>query len=106
MCTWITEKVAVTGAAKGVADWMAVTQVNVFYDHPVEAPFEHAMVIDFVNPSAGVGARVGVELSAASAVELVRALEAALASPEAVRDLARERPAAFFDNDIDPIRAS
>jgi len=91
MCTWITEKVAVTGAAKGVADWMAVTQVNVFYDHPAEAPFDHAMVIDFVNPPDGVGARVGVELSAASALALVRALEAALASPEAVRDLAREQ---------------
>jgi hypothetical protein len=109
MCTWITEKVAVTGAARGVAEWMAVTQVNVFYDHPVQAPFDHAVVIDFVNPSAGVGARVGVELSAASAAELVRALEAALASPEAVRDLAREareRPAASFDNDIDSVRAS
>ena len=91
MCTWITEKVAVTGAARGVADWMTVTQANVFYDHPVEAPLEHAVVIDFVNPSAGVGARVGVELSAASAVELVRAIEAALASPEAARDLAGER---------------
>jgi Family of unknown function (DUF6295) len=88
MCTWITEKAAVTGVARGVAEWMTVTQVNVFYDHPVEAPFDHAVVIDFVNPSAGVGARVGIELNASSAVELVRALQAALASPEAVRDLA------------------
>jgi hypothetical protein len=87
MCTWITEKVAVAGAARGVADWMTVTQANVFYDHPVEAPFDHAVVIDFVNPSAGVGARVGVELSAASAAELVRAIQAALASPQAARDL-------------------
>lgn len=91
MCTWITEKVAVTGAAKGVADWMTVSQVNVFYDHPVQAPYDHAVIIDFVHPSAGVGARVGVELSAASAVELVKAIEAALVSPEAVRDLAAER---------------
>jgi hypothetical protein len=88
MCTWITEKVAATGAARGVSDWMTITQVNVFYDHPVQAPFDHAVIIDFVDPSAGVGARVGVELSAASAAELVRAIQAALASPEAVRDLA------------------
>ncbi|WP_110239635.1 DUF6295 family protein [Nocardioides gilvus] len=93
MCTWITEKVAVTGAARGVSDWMTVNQVNVFYDHPVQAPFDHAVIIDFVDPSAGVGARVGIELSAASAVELVRAIEAALVSPEAVRDLADERAA-------------
>jgi len=90
MCTWLTEKVAVTGAARGVAEWMAVTQVNVFFDHPVHAPFDHAVVIDFVNPAAGVGARVGVELSAASAAQLVKAIESALASPEAVRDLADE----------------
>ncbi|HOZ59937.1 MAG TPA: DUF6295 family protein [Nakamurella multipartita] len=94
MCTWITEKVPMSGSARGVADWMPVTQANVFYDHPVEAPYDHAVIIDFVNPAAGVGARVGVELSAASAVELVRAIEAALANPEAVRDLAQQRTAA------------
>lgn len=90
MCTWITEQVAVTGNAIGVPNWMNVTQVNVFYDHPVEAPFDHAVIIDFVNPSAGVGARVGVELSAASALDLMRAIRTALASPEAVRDLAEK----------------
>lgn len=90
MCTWITEQVAVTGNAIGVPNWMNVTQVNVFYDHPVEAPFDHAVIIDFVNPSAGVGARVGVELSAASALDLMRAIRTALSSPEAVRDLAEK----------------
>lgn len=94
MCTWITEKVAATGTARGVSDWMNVSQVNVFYDHPVQAPFDHAVIIDFVDPAAGVGARVGVELSAASAVGLIRALEEALKSPEAIRDLAEERAAA------------
>jgi hypothetical protein len=87
MCTWITEQVAVTGTATGVPGWINVTQVNVFYDHPVEAPFDHALIIDFVNPSEGVGARVGVELDAASALALIRAIETALSSPEAVRDL-------------------
>lgn len=93
MCTWITEKVPMRGSARGVADWMSVTQANVFYDHPIDAPYDHAVIIDFVDPSAGVGARVGVELSAASAAALVRAIEAALASPEAVRDLAEQRGA-------------
>jgi hypothetical protein len=97
MCTWITEKVAATGAARGVAEWMDVSQVNVFYDHPVQAPFDHAVIIDFVDPSAGVGARVGVELSAASAMRLVRAIEEALTSPEAVADLVRETAATTPD---------
>lgn len=93
MCTWITEKVAATGAARGVTEWMDVTQVNVFYDHAVRAPMDHAVIIDFVDPSAGLGARVGVELSAASALGLARAIEEALMSPEAVQDLAREHAA-------------
>jgi hypothetical protein len=87
MCTWITEKVPMTGSARGVPEWITVTQANVSYDHPVRAPFDHAVLIDFTNPAQGVGARVGVELSAASARALIRALEAALATPEAVRDL-------------------
>ncbi|MGD9958376.1 DUF6295 family protein [Nocardioides sp.] len=88
MCTWITEKIAADGSARGVSDWIDVTQINVFYDHPVNAPFDHAVIIDFVDPSAGVGARVGVELSAASAADLMRAIADALKSPEAIRDLA------------------
>jgi hypothetical protein len=92
MCTWIAEQVAVTGTAVGLPTWMNVTQVNVFYDHPVQAPFDHALIIDFVNPAEGVGARISVELSAASARDLVRAVESALSSPEAVQDLARQAP--------------
>jgi hypothetical protein len=94
MCTLIAEQVAVTGNAVGVPHWMKVTQVNVFYDHPVEAPFDHAMIIDFVNPSEGVGVRVSVELDAASALGLMRAIETALSSPEAVRDLVGQSPQA------------
>lgn len=87
MCTWITDKVPMTGSARGVPEWISVTQANVSYDHPARAPFNHAVLIDFVNPAEGVGARVGVELSATSARALIHALESALANPEAVRDL-------------------
>jgi hypothetical protein len=69
---------------------MRVTAVNVMYDHPVSAPYDHALLLDFINPSQGVGARVGIELSASSARELVRAIEVALASPEARADLAQQ----------------
>lgn len=90
MCTWMTEQLTIHGAAHGVPNWLTVTRANVFYDHPVTAPYDHALIIDFVDPEAGVGARVGVELSAASAWALVRAVTAALESPEARRDLTVE----------------
>jgi hypothetical protein len=44
---------------------------------------EHTLNIDFADPSRGPSARVAVELTAASARELVRTIEAALASAPA-----------------------
>ena len=90
MCTWMSQQVEASGAARGVPDWMRVTAVNVMYDHPVSAPYDHALLLDFINPSQGVGARVGIELSARSARELVRAIEVALGSPEAKGDLEQQ----------------
>ena len=90
MCTWLSQQVEASGAARGVSDWMRVTAVNVMYDHPVSAPYDHALLLDFINPSQGVGARVAVELSASAARELVRAIEVALASPEARADLEQQ----------------
>ena len=66
--------------------WFHVTDGTVYFDHPVHAMAEHTLNIDFSNPSMGPGARVAVELTAASALELVAAIEAALASaPEALK---------------------
>src|SRR5438105_3813858 len=80
MCTWITEKADVAGHGKGVASWIPLTKANVYYDHPVSAPLDHALIIDFVNEAAGPGARVSVELSADSAQALLHAIQAALDS--------------------------
>lgn len=88
MCTWISHKAAVEAHGKGVADWLPLTTANVYYDHPVSAPLDHALVIDFLNEAAGPGARVCVELSAASARALVRAVQAALDEGQAHHDLA------------------
>lgn len=71
MCTMIVEKVSVEGCGKGSQGWFEVNQANVSYDHPFNAPFEHALNIDFVNESQGLGARVAVELSADAARALV-----------------------------------
>ena len=82
MCSWITEKAEVMAHAKGVSDWTRFTTATVYYDHPVSAPLDHALTIDFLDEAAGPSARVAVELSADSARALVRAIEAALAAGE------------------------
>ena len=88
MCTWITHKTAVAAHGKGVTEWMPLTTANVYYDHPVSAPLDHALIIDFVNEAKGPSARVSVELSAESARALLQAVQAALDSGEAQHDLA------------------
>lgn len=54
-----------------------------YFDHPVHAMADHTLNIDFAAPAGGPGQRVAVELTAASARELVTAIEAALASAPA-----------------------
>jgi hypothetical protein len=51
---------------------------NISYDHPFDAPMEHALNIDFVNESQGPGARVAVELSVEGARALVATIQAVL----------------------------
>jgi hypothetical protein len=67
----IAERVQIEGSGKGTSSWFPVTQANVSYDHPFDAPMEHALNIDFVNEDLGPWARVAVELSAESARSLV-----------------------------------
>ncbi len=83
MCTMIAERVKVEGSGKGTSGWYPVTQANVSYDHPFDAPMEHALNIDFVNEDRGPGARVAVELSAESARSLVETILDVLDQAEA-----------------------
>lgn len=83
MCTMIVQQVAVEGSGKGASGWFRVQQANVSYDHPLNAPLEHALNIDFVNEAQGPGARVAVELSEQSARELVQTILAVLNRAEA-----------------------
>jgi len=82
MCSYIIRKAALAGSAKGANGWMRIDSANIYYDHPFHAPFDHALNIDFVNESDGGRERVAVELSAAAARELIRQIEAALATGE------------------------
>ncbi|MES0361596.1 MAG: DUF6295 family protein [Anaerolineales bacterium] len=83
MCTMIAERVQIEGSGKGTSSWFPTTQANVSYDHPFDAPMEHALNIDFVNEDLGPGARVAVELSAESARSLVETIMSVLAQAEA-----------------------
>ncbi len=83
MCTMIVEKVKVDGSGKGVNGWFELEQANVSFDHPFDAPLEHALNIDFVNESQGPSARVAVELSEQAARDLVKTILAVLDEAQA-----------------------
>ena len=83
MCTMIVEKIKIDGSGKGTSGWFELTEANVSFDHPFNAPLEHALNIDFVNESMGPPARVAVELSEQAARELVRSILAVLDRAEA-----------------------
>ena len=80
MCSYIVEKAAMVGSAKGRKGWMKIDTANVYYDHPYHAPLDHALAIDFTNEGEGGRDRIAVELSAESARALVEKILAALAS--------------------------
>ena len=82
MCSYIVEKAALIGSAKGRNGWMKVDTAHVYYDHPFHAPLDHALAIDFVNVAEGGRERVAVEISAESARHLVAKILAALESGE------------------------
>jgi hypothetical protein len=83
MCSYIVEKAALYGSAKGASGWMGVDTANVYFDHPFHSPLDHALMIDFVNEKEGSKERVAVELSAESALALVEKILAALKHGEA-----------------------
>ncbi|MGA7193682.1 MAG: DUF6295 family protein [Anaerolineales bacterium] len=83
MCTMIAEKIKVDGSGKGKDGWFTLQEAAVSYDHPFNAPFEHALNIDFVNESFGPSARVAVELSESAARDLVRTILSVLDQAEA-----------------------
>jgi len=83
MCTMIAQQVKIDGCGKGASGWFTLREADVSYDHPFNAPFEHALNIDFVNEAQGPGARVAVELSVEAARTLVETIQAVLARAEA-----------------------
>ena len=83
MCTMIVTQVNIEGSGKAANGWFKLREANVSYDHPFDAPLEHALNIDFVNEALGPGARVAVELSEQAARDLVKTILAVLDRAEA-----------------------
>ena len=78
MCTMIVQKVKIEGSGKNNNQWFQLEQANVSYDHPFNAPYEHALNIDFVNETQ----RVAVELSESAARDLVKTILSVLDQAE------------------------
>jgi hypothetical protein len=91
MCTMIVEKVKIEGSGKGTSGWFKLEGANISYDHPFNAPYEHALNIDFVNESQGPSARVAVELSEVAARELVKTILTVLNKAEVGGHLESQR---------------
>ena len=72
MCTYVTSTVAMSGSgATAGGEWFALERGVVYFDHPQDAPVDHALCIDF----RGEGLeRVAVELDAESARRLARSI--------------------------------
>ncbi len=82
MCTMISMQTAISGSGKGSAGWFQISQANVGYDHATHSQLDHALLLDFVNPELGAGARVAVEMDVASGKALVAQIQAAIAEAE------------------------
>jgi hypothetical protein len=82
MCTMINETALITGVGRGASGWFPVTQANIGFDHATHTQAEHALLLDFVNPSLGAGARVALELNIASGKALLETLQAAIKAAE------------------------
>ncbi|HEY2812398.1 MAG TPA: DUF6295 family protein [Acidimicrobiales bacterium] len=74
MCTYVTNTAGVSGSAYQGDEWFPVDRAVVYFDHPQDAPLDHALCIDVW----GAGERVAVELDAASARRLAETILATL----------------------------
>ena len=80
MCTGLVQKAKVTGAGKSPDGWFKLDEVSVMYDCTYHTSTPQGVNIEFFNEKEGPGARVAVELSPKSAMELVHAIMESLYS--------------------------
>jgi len=70
MCTYQTANVPISGSGKGAGGWFPLSAATVYLDHPVDAPVDHALNIDFRRGAE----RLAVELDPSAARELAVAI--------------------------------
>ncbi len=80
MCTGLVQKAKIEGAGKAADGWFKLDEVSVTYDCSYHSSMPVGLNIDFLNEKEGPGARAAVELSPASAMELVHAIMESLYS--------------------------
>jgi len=78
MCSYIVDKIHLTGSAKGQSGWISVDTAHVFFDHPFHATLDHALGVDFLSERDGGRERIAIELSAESARQLAHSILTAL----------------------------
>ncbi len=83
MCTMIAQQFRINGSGKAGSGWFKVDQASVSYDHPFDMPLEYSLNLDFTSQSGLPGARVAVELDAASARTLVDAIQEVMRQAQA-----------------------
>ena len=78
MCTYVTSTAGVTGSGYRGDEWFPVDRAVVYFDHPQDAPLDHALCIDVW----GGSERIAVELDAGSARRLAETILATLEHDE------------------------
>ena len=78
MCTYVTSTADVTGSGYRGDEWFTVDRAVVYFDHPQDAPLDHALCIDLW----GGNERIAVELDAGSARRLAETILATLEHDE------------------------
>jgi hypothetical protein len=84
MCSYLTMTARISGSGFGADGWFPLEKAVVSFDHPQDAPVEHALCLDLRAPGGDPAARVAIELDAPSARRLAAAILAALDAPEAL----------------------
>jgi len=74
MCTYVTTTTQVAGSGYRGDDWFSVDRAVVYFDHPQDAPLDHALCVDVW----GGTDRVAIELDAISARHLAESILATL----------------------------
>jgi len=80
MCTGLVQRAKVSGAGKAPDGWFKLEDLSVTYDCSYHTSMPQGVNIDFFNEKEGPSARVAVELSPQSAMELVHAIMESLYS--------------------------